>query len=80
MSTGSSYANQSAASRPITAPGATAQSFKTYASAAFDEPINDDDVPSVIEHLAIVIGAHCLFLVTAVAIVGAAIILCSRVS
>lgn len=41
MSTGSSYANQSAASRPILAPGAATQ-FKTWSS------INQELAPSLV--------------------------------
>ena len=60
MSTGSSYTNQSAASRPITALGATAQ-FQTYASAAY-EPDANVSPPATSSLLANLIGSSDPFI------------------
>lgn len=50
------------------------RSFKSWLSSVADEPI-DADAPHVVQHLAVVLSVQLFFLVTAIAFLGAGLLL-----
>ncbi len=77
MSAHESYSTLVNSRAPRLAPGATTQSFQTFASAAFDEPIDAND-PTVIQRMSVFLQIYLLFAVTACAFMGAAFLLFCR--